>query len=141
MLSAIGLLPTMMTKAIYAICFSLAVGSLAIGFASGTWSLMSGEDALIFPLVAGPYAVIAAVAWWRRSSSRESLVLLGTVILIGVYGLVAIGASAYRFHTTPHDEIAMDLTPVVVPAVQWLVAVSVAALLGVIGWIGSIAGK
>ena len=130
----------MMTKAIYAICFCLAVGSLVIGFASGTWSLMSGEDALIFPLVTGPYAVIAAVAWWRQSSSRESL-LLGTVMLIGVYGVVAISTSAYRFHTTPHDEIAMDLTPVVVPAVQWLVAVSVAALLGVIGWIRSVAGK
>lgn len=130
----------MMTKATYAVCLCGALGSLAIGFASGVWSLMSAEDALIFPLVTGPYIVIAAVAWWRRTSSWESKLLLGAVILIGVYGLWAISTSAYRFHTNPRDEVAMDLTPVVVPALQWLVAVSVAALLGVIVWIRSVIG-
>jgi len=125
----------MMTKVIYAMCLCGAVGSLVIGFGSGIWSLMTAEDVLIFPLVVGPYAVIAAVAWWRRASSWESQLLVGAVILIGVYGFWAISNSAYRSHTTPDDEVAMDLTPVVVPALQWLVAVSIAALLGVIAWL------
>jgi len=131
----------MMTKAIYAICVCAAVGSLGIGFASGVWSLLSGQDAWIVPLVAGPYAVIAAVAWWRRSRLWESSLLLGTLLLIGAYGLVAISVSAYRFHTGRHDPMAMDLTPLVVPALQWLVAVSVAALLGAIAGVRAIAGN
>ncbi len=126
-----------MTKAILAICLLGAVGSLVIGFAGGGWSLMSPEDVLIFPLVVGPYALLAAVAWWRRSSGWQSLVLLGTVLLITSYGFWAIGTSVYRSHSDPNGEVAMDLSPVVVPAMQWLVAVSLATLLAVIAGIKS----
>ena len=121
----------MITKPILSVCLFASVGSLAIGFAGHGWSLISAEDVLIFPLVVGPYAVIAVLAWWRRSSHKESMVLLAVVLLLGAYGLWSFGASAYRRQVDPSYGMAMDLSPLVVPALQWLAVTILAAAFGI----------
>jgi hypothetical protein len=121
----------MITKVILCICFLGALGSLVIGFAGLGWSLMSAEEVLIFPLVVGPYAVIVVIAWWRRRSHKESMLLLTAVFVIAAYGLWSFGASSYRRHFDPHGGMAMDLSPLVVPALQWLVVTILAAVIGV----------
>jgi hypothetical protein len=121
----------MITKGILGVCFFAAIGSLAIGFAGHGWSLMSAEDVLIFPLVVGPYAVIAVIAWWRRYSHKESILLLAVVLLIAAYGLWSFGASSYRRHVDPRGGMAMDLSPLVVPTLQWLAVTILAAAFGV----------
>ena len=120
----------MITRSILSVCLCAAVGSLAIGFAGHGWSLMSVEDVLVFPLVTGPYAVIAAIAWWRRYSHRESIILLAVVLLVGAYGLWSFGTSAYRRHVDPSGEMAMNLSPLVIPALQWLAVTILAAVFG-----------
>lgn len=127
----------MITKAILGICFFGAIGSLVIGFTGQGWSLMSAEDVLIFPLVAGPYAVIGVIAWWRRCSHKESMLLLTAVILVAAYGFWPFGASSFRRHFDPHGGMAMDLSPIVVPAVQWLAVTILAAVIGVAALIRS----
>ncbi len=122
----------MITKAIYAVCLTCAVGSLAVGFGSGVWSLIWADDALIVPLVAGPYAIIAAVAWWWRAGRWEPLFLLAIALLMSIGGLAAIGRSAYRFHAIPRDQTAMDLTAIVVPLAQWTLASGIAVILGAV---------
>ena len=121
---------SMMTKATLAICLVGAIGSLAIGFGGIGWSLMSVEDALIFPLVVGPYALIGGLVWWRRTSPRESFVLLVTVLLIAIYGFWAFGVSFHSRYSNPQGQTATDLTPLVVPMLQWLVTMILTLLLG-----------
>lgn len=121
----------MITKGIFSVCVIAAVGTLAIGFAGLGWSLMSAEDVLVFPLVVGPYAVIAAIAWWRRYSHKESMVLLAVVLLLGAYGLWSFGASSYLRHVDPREGMAMDLSPLLIPALQWLAVTILAAAFGV----------
>ena len=122
----------MITKGILGICFFGAIGSLVIGFAGHGWSLMSAEDVLIFPLVVGPYAGIGVIAWWRRWSYAESMLLLTAVILIAAYGLLSLGASSYRRHFDPHGGMAMDLSPLVVPALQWFAVTILAFVIGIV---------
>lgn len=125
------ILPGMITRSIHGVCFIAAVGSLAIGFAGHGWSLMSAEDVLVVPLVVGPYAIIAALAGWRRSSRKESIFLLAVVLLVSIYGLWSFGASAYRRHVDPRGGMAMDLNSLVVPAFQWFAVTILAAAFGV----------
>jgi hypothetical protein len=120
----------MITKSILSVCLCAAVGSLAIGFAGHGWSLMSIEEVLVFPLVVGPYSVIAVLAWWRRYSHKESMLLLAVVLLLGACGIWSFGASAYRRHVDPSGEMAMNLSPLVIPALQWLAVTILAAVFG-----------
>lgn len=120
----------MITRSILSVCLCAAVGSLAIGFAGHGWSLMFAEDVLVFPLVAGPYAVIAVMAWRRRHSHRESIFLLAFALLAGAYGLLCFGASSYSRHVDPSGEMAMNLSPLVIPALQWVAVTILAAVFG-----------
>ena len=122
----------MKAKTTFTLCLVGAVGSLMIGFGSLGWSLMSADDSLIFPLVSGPYAMIACLTWWRRSSSSELKVLPGTLILVMTFGLWGLCFSAYRRFSTVHDEVAMDLTPLLVPVVQCLFISLIGIFLGVV---------
>lgn len=131
----------MTTKAIYAICLAGATASLAIGFGSGVWSLVSAQDGWIFPLVIGPYALVALVARWRRDGSWESFLLLVAALLISVGGIAAVSSSAYRFHSSPRNRTAMDITAIVAPLAQWILAASVAAMLGLVAIVRMAAAK
>jgi hypothetical protein len=113
----------MMTKATLTICLAGAVGSLSTGFGCLGWSVMTAEDVLIFPLVIGPYAVIAGLAWWRRSRRWMSLVLFIGSLLIAVSGFTMLGRSLYLQSSTPHMRLAMDLTPFVMCALQWTLTI------------------
>ena len=121
----------MITKTTLALCLIGAIGSLAIGFGGLGWSLMSIDDALIFPLVIGPYAVFASLTVWRRSNPVEVMVLLVSVILVVAYGFWGFGLSLYRRYSTPGGSMAMDLSPLVVPALQWVFTCVIGIIVGV----------
>jgi hypothetical protein len=108
-----------MTKATLILCLIGAGGSLAIGFAGLGWTVMSVEDALIFPLVMGPYAMLAGLTVWRRSKPKEVRILAASVIVVVAYGCWGFGTSLYRRHSIPDAKMVMDLSPLVVPALQW----------------------
>ena len=99
---------------------------------------MSADDALIFPLVIGPYALIVGLAWWRRWCPGESRILLVTVTLVMAYGFWAFGTSCYRRFSIPSDEVAMDLSPLVAPAIQFLVAAVLGLIMGVAAMVRSL---
>ena len=122
---------SMITKATLVICAVGAIGSLWIGFAGLGWSLMVAEDILIFPLVTGPYALIAGLAWWQRSSRQVSIALLLIALLFSTYGFWSLGSSFYLRYSRRQAEHAMDLTPIVMPAIQWLLSIALALGIGV----------
>ncbi len=119
------------------LCVAGAIGSLLIGFVGIGWSMLSAEDGLIFPLVVGPYVMIAGLAWWRRTSPWESRVLLVTVGLVIAYGFWVFGQACYRQFNVTHDEIAMDLSPLVAPVFQFLLTTIVGLVLGAMSVIRS----
>ena len=119
-----------MTKATLILCLLGAGGSLAIGFAGLGWTVMSVEDVLIFPLVMGPYAMLAGLTVWRRSKPKEVSVLAASVILVIACGCWGFGTSLYRRHSLPDAVMVMDLSPLVVPALQWAFTSIVGIILG-----------
>lgn len=121
----------MTTKTTIALCLIGAIGSLAIGFGCLGWSVMSVDDVLIFPIVTGPYAVLAGLAVWRRSNPVEARGLLVSVILVAAYGIWAFGLSVYRRYNMPDGSMAMDLSPLVVPAMQSVFTCAIAVVAGV----------
>lgn len=132
----------MTTKAILSVCFLGAIGSLVIGLVGLGWGVLAAaEDVVVFPLVVGPYAVLAFLAWWRRCSYRDSVLLLAVAILIAAYGFWSFGVSSYRRHFDPYGGMAMDLSPLVVPALQWLAVTILAAVFGAAAVISSKVSK
>ena len=127
----------MTTKITLVLCLIGAIGSLMIGFGGLGWSLMSIGDALIFPLVIGPYAVFAGLTLWRRSNPVEVRILLVSVILVAAYGFWAFGLSLYRRLQMPDESMAMNLSALVVPALQWVFTCVIFVIVGVMAFIKS----
>lgn len=121
----------MMAKTTLSLCLAGAIGSVLIGFMGIGWSLISVEDGLIFPLVIGPYVIIASLAWWRRTSPWESWMLLATVAIVMPYGFWAFGLACYHRFSATHDEIAMDISPLVASVLQFLLTFAVSVVIGV----------
>jgi hypothetical protein len=104
------------------VCALAAFATLALGFAGCGWNIMVPEDALVVPLAFGPYALLGFMAWWRRKRRAASAVILASTLLVAAAGLLAFGADAWRVQTDPQHGMAMRLTVVVVPVLQWAAA-------------------
>jgi hypothetical protein len=105
------------------VCALAAVATLALGFAGCGWSILVPEDALVVPLAVGPYALLGLMAWWRRKRRVASAVVLVSTLLVAAVGLLAFGADAWRVQTDPQHGMAMRLTVIVVPVLQWAATV------------------
>jgi hypothetical protein len=109
----------MVPRITLSVCALAAVATFALGFAGCGWSIMVPEDALVVPLVLSPYALLGLMAWWRRKRRVASAVVLASTLLVAAAGLLAFGADAWRVQTEPQHGMAMRLTVIIVPVLQW----------------------
>jgi hypothetical protein len=70
-------------------------------------------------MVLSPYALLGLMAWWRRKRRVASAVVLASTLLVAAAGLLAFGADAWRVQTEPQHGMAMRLTVIIVPVLQW----------------------
>jgi len=105
------------------VCTLASFATLALGFAGCGWNILVPEDALVVPLAFGPYALLGLMAWWRRKRRVASAVVLASTLLVAAAGLLAFGADAWRVQSDPQHGMAMRLTVLVVPALQWAATV------------------
>jgi hypothetical protein len=106
-----------------------AVATLALGYGGLGWSMMSVEEALFPAIVLGPYAALAGLLWWQRRHPRRAILLLAAMVVVTVFGAYGFGTACYRRHASELGRMAMDLSAMVVPAVQWMVTAVVAGLI------------
>jgi hypothetical protein len=104
-------------------CVLAALATFVLGFAGCGWSIMVPEDAVVVPLVLSPYALLTIMAWWRRKRRVASVVILAATFLVAAAGLLAFGTDAWRVQSEPHYGMAMRLTVIVVPVLQWVATV------------------
>jgi hypothetical protein len=104
------------------VCLLGAAASLALGFGGCGWGLMVPVDALVVPLVAGPYVWLGLVAWVCRNRPAAAAVVLGVTLVLATVGVAAFGREAHRLHADPQYHLATRLTVLVVPVLQWLTA-------------------
>jgi hypothetical protein len=102
------------------VCAVSATATLAIGFAFGRWSIASATEALVVPLVVGPYVLLGLMVWWRRASRAASWVLFISVLVLAAVGLCLFGLDAYHQQTDPKYGMAMHFAVLGVPVLQGL---------------------
>ena len=101
----------MLTRFILALCLCGAIGSVAIMLPGEYLRIKAPTDGLIIPIVAGPYAVMAFLAWKARNERRAIEALLILVLLMVAVGMYGLGADSagYRATLAAHGPKIKDL--------------------------------
>jgi len=82
------------------------------------------HDALIaVAFAAGPYPLLALLAWRERGDRVDSWVLLSVAVLLSVEGLSLFAYDSYRYHTVAEHRMVKCMTILVVPMLQFAVTV------------------
>lgn len=95
-------------------------------------------DALIaVAFAAGPYPLLALLAWRERGDRVGSWVLLSVAVLLSVGGLSLFAYDSYRYHTVAEHRMVQRMTILVVPMLQFAVTVGAGLALWVKRAIGA----
>jgi hypothetical protein len=82
----------------------------------------SGPQATQLAFVAGPLLFLSVLAWGRRNRPGRSLFLFRETIVLACGGVAFLGIVWFRFRREPPNWLAWQSHPLLVPIVQWAVA-------------------
>jgi hypothetical protein len=118
----------------WAVCFLAAAITLILGYTSTAGP--GHGDVFIVAFVLGPYLLLGLLAWWQRSKSIVSWLLLGVTVMLATWGVCLFGLDSYWYHTDRQYRMAMRLAVLLVPLVQWAAMLVVGLVLLFAGQLG-----
>jgi len=87
------------------------------------------SDAVLCAFVLGPYLLLGLLAWWQRGESIASWFLLVVTVTLATLGVYLFGLDSYRYHTDFEYRMSQRMTVLLVPFLQWAVALVVGLVL------------
>ena len=122
----------MVPRMTWAVCFLASAITLVLGYTSTAGP--QHNDGILIAFVLGPYLLLGLLARWQRAESIVSWLLLAVTVIVATWGLSLFGLDSYWYHTDWQYRMAMRLTVLLVPLLQWA-AVLVVGLVLLWNWV------
>lgn len=100
------------------VCLFAAAVEVALGSASTAG--LAPADAIVGLFVAGPYLLLASLAWRLRARMMASRAMLAVAVGLAAWGLATFGWHGYRYHAEPQYRALQNMALFAVPLLQWV---------------------